>query len=109
MVDTECSQFNAPGDDGKNKEEEYVCFTNTGAQSLDMTNWTLMDDYGWTFEFPAFALESGAFVRVRTGCGDNTEQDLYWCYEGDSAVWNNDGDCVFLKDSQGNEVYHYCY
>jgi hypothetical protein len=108
-VDLECTRFNAPGDDSKNKEEEYVCFGNQADRAVDLTGWILTDEYGWDYTFPDFSLESGAFVRVRTGCGEDSEQDLYWCFKGESAVWNNDEDCVFLKDSQGEDVLQYCY
>jgi hypothetical protein len=38
-----------------------------------------------------------------TGCGSDTATERYWCNE-DSAVWNNKGDTVFLKDPAGNTV-----
>ncbi len=108
-VDLSCCQFNAPGDDAANKVEEYVCFSNNGAQAVNMENWTLTDEYGWSYTFPAFALDAGAIVRVRTGCGQNTATDLYWCHGGASAIWNNDGDIVFLFDARSALVAQYSY
>ena len=108
VVDPACSQFNAPGDDNNNKNEEYACFTNQGSQPVDMAGWTLKDSYGWSFMFPEFSLGVGASVRVRTGCGTNTQGDLHWC-RNETAIWNNGGDCVYLLDGEGEKVSEYCY
>ena len=106
--DSGCSQFDAPGNDNENKNEEFVCFSNLGSQPATLTGWTLRDSYGWTYIFPEFTLEVSGRVIVRTGCGENTEADLFWCKD-ETAVWNNDGDCVYLIDSEGEQVVAYCY
>lgn len=106
--DPDCSQFNAPGDDNQNSNEEYVCFQNPGSLSVDLTGWTIVDDYGWTYTFPLFTLEADSRVKVRTGCGENTAQDLFWCKE-ETAIWNNGGDCVHLLDAKGDLAIEYCY
>jgi micrococcal nuclease len=109
VVDIPCCQFNAPGDDSKNREEEWVCFKNEGEQAVNMASWTMVDEYGWTYTFPDFALAPGSTVRVVTGCGTNTADTLYWCKDGSTAVWNNDGDTVHLYDAVGNLVARYSY
>ncbi len=109
VVDPSCCQFDSPGDDSRNKAEEYVCFTNNGSEPAQMQDWVLKDEYGWTYRFPTFTLDTGASVRVRSGCGQDTATDLYWCDEGASAIWNNDGDTVFLRDAGGNLVTQYSY
>lgn len=103
-----CSQFDAPGNDNENEEEEYVCFENQGDQAVEMAGWTVQDEHGWTYTFPSFTLAPGAAVRVRTGCGEDTSTDLYWCKDG-TAVWNNGGDTVFLYDGAGNLVTQSSY
>lgn len=108
MVDPACSQFDAPGNDNKNMGQEWVCFVNQGQHAVDLEGWRLEDEYGWSYTFPLFTLEAGAEVRVHTGCGQDTDSDLYWCREG-YAVWNNDGDTVFLFDGQGALVSEYSY
>lgn len=108
VVNPDCCQFNSPGNDNYSKEEEYVCLTNSGGQVADMTGWYLRDDYGWGYTFPQFALAPGATMRLRTGCGANSTTDLFWCKDG-TAVWNNDGDTVFLFDAAGNPVAQYSY
>jgi hypothetical protein len=109
VVDPSCCQFDAPGDDGANKVEEYVCFRNDGSDPADMLGWTLKDEYGWTYRFPAFSLDPGASVRVRSGCGQDVTTDLYWCDEGATAIWNNDGDTVFLYDGAGALMTEFSY
>jgi hypothetical protein len=108
-VDIPCCQFNAPGDDSKNREEEWVCFKNEGDRAVDMTGWTLVDEHGWTYTFPQFTLAPASTVRVVTGCGTSTADTLFWCKEGSTAVWNNDGDTVHLYDTAGNLVARYSY
>jgi endonuclease YncB( thermonuclease family) len=107
-VDPECSQFNAPGNDNENKNEEYVCISNLGSGLVEMSGWSVHDEYGWTFQFPEFTLETDSKVRIITGCGENTQQDLFWCKD-ETAVWNNDGDCVYLLDATGELIADYCY
>jgi hypothetical protein len=108
VVDPSCCQFDAPGNDNDNKEEEYVCFANTGDGDASMSGWTVRDEYGWTYTFPGFVLPAGARVRVSTGCGSNTSDMLFWCKD-ETAVWNNDGDRVFLYDAGDILVATYSY
>jgi micrococcal nuclease len=108
-VDATCCQFDAPGNDDENLAEEYVCLRNDGAEAIDLTGHILSDEHGWTYHFGAFTLDAGTTVRVRTGCGENTATDLYWCHEGASAIWNNDGDTVFLFSPEGELLLGYSY
>ena len=108
LIDPTCSQFNAPGNDNDNKNEEYVCLVSQSIELVDMTSWIVRDEYGWTYSIPEFSLEPGAAVKVRSGCGDNSQLDLYWCKD-ETAVWNNDGDCVYLISKEGKTIAQYCY
>jgi endonuclease YncB( thermonuclease family) len=108
QIDPACSQFNAPGNDNDNKNEEYVCIVNSGSGAIDLLGWSIHDEYGWTFQFPLFNLEGNSMLRVFTGCGTDSSQELYWCKD-ETAVWNNDGDCVYLINSEGIEAAKYCY
>jgi endonuclease YncB( thermonuclease family) len=108
LVDPLCSQFNAPGNDNENKNEEYVCIASNGSGPIDMSAWSMNDQYGWTYLFPAYTLEAGSKVNIRTGCGDDSQLDLYWCKD-ETAVWNNDGDCVYLSNPEGQVITEYCY
>ena len=108
VIDPSCSQFNSPGNDNDTATEEYVCFRNTGGAAAAMTGWSVSDFGGrHTYVFPSFTLAAGAAARLRSGCGADTDSDVYWCADG--AVWNNDGDVVTLRDAQGNVVASYSY
>jgi micrococcal nuclease len=108
-VDPNCCQFDSPGDDSESKEEEYVCLRNVGPQAFDLSGCTLSDEYGWTYHFPSLSLRAGAVVRVRSGCGEDTATDLYWCHEGATAIWNNDGDTVYLFSPEGYLLLEFSY
>jgi len=107
-VDPACSQFNAPGNDNDNKNEEYVCIVNKGPGTVELNGWSIRDEYGWSYQFPLINLEGNSKLRLFTGCGNDSSEELYWCKD-ETAVWNNDGDCVYLQDPEGIEVEKYCY
>ena len=102
-----CSQFDAPGNDNDNLNEEYVCFRNQGGSPADMSGWHVRDDADHTYTFPSFTLGLGATVKLHTGTGANTASDLYWGRS--QAVWNNGGDTVYLYDSGWSLVDSYSY
>ncbi len=108
VIDRACSQFDSPGDDNQTKEEEYVCIRNRGSASVDLTGWTIVDVAGHAYHFFDFTLSAGALVRVRTGCGTDTETDLYWCFR-QSAIWNNGGDTASLYDDSNQLIAELSY
>jgi micrococcal nuclease len=104
-------QWNAEGNDCYNLNDEYVTFKNTCSQSIDMTGWTVKDDANHIYTFPHFNLAGGATVTLYTGSGKDTITELYWDSSGHScnAIWNNDGDTLYLRDITGNLVISYSY
>lgn len=102
-----CCQFDPPGNDGDRYNEEYVCLENDGGQTAHLAGWSLRDEAGNTYTFPAFDLPPGAWVRIHTGSGVDTATDLYWGRQ--RFVWNNDRDTVFLYDARGVLVETYTY
>jgi len=90
--------------------EEWVQITNRGAGPVDMTGWTLLDKgdtYTHKFPFPnGFTLFPGAIVKVHSGHGRNSTTDLYMGLGVE--IWNNDGDCVILRDETENLVDRKC-
>jgi micrococcal nuclease len=94
----------AAGDDNFNLDDEWVRFTNGSAAPLDLTGWLVADESAsHRYTFDQLVLPPGASVTLRTGCGPDGPRDRYWCNR-DSAVWNNSGDTVFLRDPSGNNV-----
>ncbi len=99
----------APGDDGVNLNGEWVRFTNTGADTVDLDGWEVADESAsHRYTFDDLRLEPGAEVTLFSGCGPDDETARYWCASG-SAVWNNSGDTVFLRDENGNIVASLSY
>ncbi|MFT4947552.1 MAG: competence protein ComEC [Natronomonas sp.] len=93
----------AAGDDRENLNDEYVVFTNSGSEAVQLSGWTVEDEVGKTYTFPdGFTLEAGASVTLHTGSGTDTETDLYWGAE--SPVWNNGGDTVIVTNADGDRV-----
>ncbi len=97
-------EYNPPGSD---VEGEYVLIRNFTGSVVNMTGWTLRDQAGHVFTFPPFPLNPDASVRIWTKSGTNTAQDLYWGRS--TAVWNNDGDIAYLRDSSGVLIHTYSY
>ena len=99
----------APGDDGENLNGEWVRFTNAGTEVIDLDGWEVADESAsHRYTFDDLRLEPGADVTLFSGCGPDDETARYWCVSG-SAVWNNSGDTVFLRDGNGNIVASLSY
>ena len=99
----------APGDDGVNLNGEWVRFTNAGADTVDLDGWEVADESAsHRYTFNDLRLEPGAEVTLFSGCGRDGETARHWCMSG-SAVWNNSGDTVFLRDGNGNIVVSLSY
>ena len=97
-------QYDAPGDDNLNLNEEWVRLTNTGATTIDLSGWHVADESSsHRYQFSDLTLVPGESVTLFTGCGSDTATERYWCNE-ESAVWNNGGDTVFVQDPSGNTV-----
>ena len=99
----------APGDDGENLNGEWVRFTNAGSEAIDLDGWEVADESAsHRYTFGSLRLEPGAEVTLFSGCGPDDQSARYWCVSG-SAVWNNSGDTVFLRDRNGNVVASLSY
>jgi micrococcal nuclease len=96
-------EYDPPGNDNDILNEEWVQIRNDGDNLVDLTGWVVKDESASNrFEFPtSFTLAAGESVTIYSGCGDDFGAFLYWCSVG-SAIWNNDGDTVFLIDPYGN-------
>ena len=100
---------NARGDDTINLNDEWVRFTNTGPDAVDITGWMVKDtSSSHRYTFGPLVLASQAAVTLHTGCGTDTATDRYWC-NSNGPVWNNGGDTAFLTDPAGDIVVSYTY
>jgi endonuclease YncB( thermonuclease family) len=99
----------APGDDGRNLNGEWVRFTNDGADVVDLDGWEVADESASNrYRFSDLRLDPGRTVTLFSGCGADDDTNRFWCASA-SAVWNNSGDTVFLRDGRGNIVVSFSY
>lgn len=87
--------------------DEYVAIKNSESKSVVMTDWMLRDENRNVFTFPTFTLGAGATVKVWTKSGTDTSSNLYW--DSDVPIWNDHGDCAYLRDDENNSIDTYCY
>jgi LysM repeat protein len=78
--------------------DETVVMVNSGGP-VDLAGWTLRDETGRLYTFPALTLFEGGAVNVHTRAGQDTVIDLYWSQT--EAVWSS-GELVLLADPNGN-------
>lgn len=98
----------AEGNDHENLNDEYIELTNEGETATEMTGWTVSDEADHTYRFPSgFTLGAGDTVTIYTGSGSDTEDELYW--GSGRAVWNNDGDTIYVTNDAGETVIEHEY
>ena len=97
----------AEGNDWDNLCDEYIVIENKGDISLDLTGWTVYDEAHHRYLFPNFILKAKEAVTLRTCLGKNSQSELFWGSR--SPIWNNEGDTIFIRDSQGQLVLSYIY
>lgn len=99
--------WNPSGNDNYRLNEEYTTFQNTCQQPLDVTGWTVKDSGTNRYTFSTHTLSSGETVTLHTGRGTDNATDLYW--DRRQAVWNNDGDALYVLDREELLVAHQQY
>ncbi|MCB8942134.1 MAG: protein kinase [Ardenticatenaceae bacterium] len=94
---------------GEDAEGEVVVIANSGDEPVVLTDWQLQDDAqrAHIFTFPPFTLAAGAQVKVWTGRGADSAEELYW--RSGAAIWNNEGDVARLFDGLGQLVAECVY
>jgi len=110
--------FNAAGNDNYNLNDEYITLKNTCDYYINMDGWTIKDETSredHIYYFPQFSVEGDNTITLYTGEGTNTftfnGHKLYWGRTSGNyaAIWNNNGDTLFLRDSNGNLVLSQSY
>lgn len=101
----------APGNDNQNKNGEWIEIKNTCSELVSLDKWLLKDSSASNrYQFKNFSLDAGRDVLLYSGCGQDSEDKLYWqCPEGKYAIWNNAGDHAFLYNEKGELVSDYQY
>ena len=99
------ANFVAPSPEKENLNEEWIEVTNNGTIDENLTGWTILDQQNHTYAFPDFSLKAGATVKIHSGAGSNSDEDLYW--NRSTSIWNNDGDLATLIDTSGIVISSY--
>lgn len=87
--------------------DEFVEIFNSGSQPVQLEGWSISDNEHHLFVFPRFVLGPAQYCRVYTNlyapghCG--------FSYYKPGPIWNDDYDCVYLKDKDGRLVDQFCY
>lgn len=101
----------APGNDNNNKNGEWIKIGNSCTNSVQLEGWFIKDSSASNrYTFKNFLLDSSSQVIIHSGCGIDSQTELFWkCPEGKYAVWNNAGDHAFLYNNSGDLVSDYEY
>jgi hypothetical protein len=92
---------------GQSQPDEYVELRNDDVGAIQLRNWTLRDDAQHIFRFPSLVMQPGQVCRVYTN-----EYHPEWCglsYGSMSPIWDDSGDCAFLKNAQETPIDTQCY
>jgi len=101
-------EHDPPGPDDERLNDEYVVISNEGTKPLNLAGWRLRDESSHNrYVFQSLNLNPGASVTVRTGCGEDRTDAVYWCSE--RSIWSNGGDTVILQDRHGNVADRWTY
>jgi micrococcal nuclease len=101
--------YDGPGSDRVAPNGEWVELTNEGDAPVDMSGYTLQDAGLYLYTFGSVVLAPGATVRVYSGRGTDTTDDLYWGLAGEE-VWHNDGNAAaYLRAPAGAFVDYASY
>jgi hypothetical protein len=106
VADVYISDFSVEGV-GSQEPDEYIEITNLGEAAADLSGWTLSDDDGHVYQFPAYVMEAGESCRIYTN--ENHPEYCGFSYGSTSAIWDNDSDCIYLRDATDTEVDAWCY
>ncbi|MDG5821233.1 lamin tail domain-containing protein [Natronococcus sp. A-GB7] len=98
-------------DVGHASENEYILFENTSDQEIDLGDYEVTDreaGTGSSATFPSgFTLDSGEQVRVTSGPGSATDDEIFT--GSGNAVWKQDGDIIVVNNPSGNTVLEHEY
>jgi micrococcal nuclease len=101
-------EHNPPGPDDEHLNDEYVTIASESAGGISLTEWILRDESSQNrYRFGDIVLNRGDQITVRSGCGTDTANTVYWCAE--RSVWSNSGDTVILQIPSGNVVDRWRY
>ena len=111
-IKVEKMHADAAGNDCDNLNDEYVVFKNVCNYDCNIAKWKVKDDSSKNeYAFLEVILKGKSEVTLYSGCGSNSKTKLYWCNKGSkcNAIWDNAGDTVYMRDSNGAFILAYPY
>ncbi|SEQ66053.1 Lamin Tail Domain [Streptomyces sp. yr375] len=98
-------QYDSPGREDRSQRslnKEWVELTNTTRDRVNLDGWTLENSDGYTYTFHHYKLDGRATVRIHTGEGRDTRNDLY--LDRRNYAWDNHSDSATLRTDRGRLV-----
>jgi len=92
---------------GSSEPDEYVRFYNDDTHPIQLEGWTLRDEANHVYTFPEYILLPDVVCRVYTN--EFHPDQCGFTFGSGSAIWNNSGDCAYLRDASNALVDDYCY
>lgn len=90
------------------ESDEYAEITNLGSDPVGLEGWRLnAGSPGQDFIFPNYVLNPGETCRVYTD--EQHPETCGFSFNSDQAIWNNKGDCGYLFNAMGGQVFMLCY
>jgi hypothetical protein len=103
------SEFQPFPEPGQGPLDEFVSVRNDFNERVDMEGWTIRNDHATPdiYTFPRYTLMQYSTVTVWTKPGTNSPTDLFWGRT--EPVFNDQGDCVWLRDQDNDLVDNICF
>lgn len=99
--------YDASGNDNENLNDEHATFKNNCDYPISMKGWEIKDSGTNIYNFKNFAIDGSSSFTIFSGKGADTKSKLYW--SSTRAIWNNNGDTLYLRDNNGGLVLSYSY
>jgi hypothetical protein len=90
----------APGDDSRNLNGEFIVLRNTGKTPIQLRGWTVRSaSTKKKFALPSYRLPAGARVKIHSGKGRSGKGHVY--LDAGREVWRNHRDTAVVRHSTG--------
>lgn len=99
--------FINPKGEGWQDPNEFAEIRNLSTFAVQLSGWTLSDEKGHKFTFPNLLLIAGGYCRIYTN--QYVPEACGLSFYSPSAIWDDAGDCAYLRDPYGNLVSQLCY
>lgn len=88
---------------GSEGSDEFLEFENTGDAPIDLSEWTVENGAGRSYQFPSgTVLGPGESIRLHSEDGEDTEDHLHW--GADEPVWGDKDVTVVVRTETGERV-----